>query len=146
MYIYVQQRVDLNDFHVDEISQLFCICGTEKVWQVFTFSLFLFQFQTSKSCFAALILAIIPPQPPQMRSWCWPEPNWTLQAAAIVYSTLFTNRLREVHHKRKSEQRQKWTISSPNAGKAMQWLCDCGWTIRRMTSTKGETAFESVHV
>lgn len=81
-----------------------------------------------------------------MRSWCWPEPNWILQAALIDYSILFTNRLREVHQKRKSEQRLKWTISSPNAEKAMQWLCAYGWTIRRMTSTKGESVFRSVYM
>lgn len=48
--------------NVNEISQLFCLCGTEKVWPVFTFSLFQFHFQASESCFAALISSVIPPK------------------------------------------------------------------------------------
>lgn len=31
-----------------------------------------------------------------------------------------------------------WTISSHNAGRAMQWPCGCGWTTPRTTSTRGE--------
>lgn len=31
-----------------------------------------------------------------------------------------------------------WTTSSHNAGRATRWLCGCGWTTPRTTSTRGE--------
>lgn len=90
--------------------------------------------------FAALILSIGPL--PKWGADAGRNQNWILQAAAASRSGLFTNRLREVHRERKSNQQPKWMISSPSAGKAMQWLCDYGWTTQRMTSTKGECVFK----